>query len=160
MSLAFYLVHGTIGIALATALGAAGTAHAVDDARERADVKALAQRRVYFGHQSVGFNIMDGLKQLAARHGVVLRIEETRPATGVPSGTFGHGLMAENGDPRRKLRSFEQVFASRTASGAELAMLKFCYVDFDANTDATALFAAYRAALACSSGPTYARRGP
>lgn len=139
--------HALLGIAAAAA-GAGGVAMAGEDARLRSDLQSLAQRRVFFGHQSVGVNVMDGLRHLAAQQGVILRIAEAKPGAGVPAATFGHAAVAENGDPRRKLQSFEQAFASGAAAGAELAFLKFCYVDFRADTDAAALFAEYQAAVA------------
>ena len=30
----------------------------------------LAQKKIYFGHQSVGFNIMEGIKDVMKEHGV------------------------------------------------------------------------------------------
>ena len=38
------------------------------------------------------------------------------------------------------------------AAGVDIALVKFCYVDFDAGTDVPALFAAYQATLASLEG--------
>src|SRR5204863_1937123 len=56
---------------------------------------------------------------------------------------LGHDFIAENGDPLRKLQSFEQALA-RQPMPVDIALMKFCYVDFTADTDAHALFARYR----------------
>lgn len=113
-----------------------------------ADVKqrlqAIAASTVLFGHQSVGANLLEGLRALAQGEGVALRIAEVKGAPELRPGTFGHVFVAENGDPRRKLASFTTAL-----EGAEpdVALVKFCYVDFDAGTDARALFSAYEATL-------------
>jgi hypothetical protein len=116
------------------------------DASLRAELELVAQRRIYFGHQSVGANLLDGVKQLAEIAGVPLRIVEIPSASALGAATFGHTLVAENGDPLRKLDSF------RTAMGpggttVDIALLKFCYVDITADTDAKALFERYRATI-------------
>lgn len=121
-------------------------ADAAGDPALRAELEALSRRRVFFGHQSVGVNVLDGLRQLAAQQGVGVRVAEV--GAGVPAGTFGHAFVAENGDPRRKLRSFAAAFESGAAGGAEIALLKFCFVDVKADTDVAALFAEYQASLA------------
>lgn len=141
------VLHAALGAAAVVVAAASGVARAGDDPL-RVNLARLAERRVFFGHQSVGMNLMDGLGRLAAERGVALRIAEASAAAGVPAATFGHAFMAANGDPRRKLASFEQAFASGAARGAEVALLKLCYVDFDAGTDAAALFAQYQATLA------------
>lgn len=129
-------------ILLAVAVADAGAA----DAALRAELERLAQRRIYFGHQSVGNNLLDGIRQLAQEAGVPLRIGEVRTATELKPGTFGHTFVAENGAPLRKLRSFEQAMGSRPAA-VDIAFVKFCYSDIDASTDAKALFARYRATI-------------
>jgi hypothetical protein len=48
--------------------------------------------------------------------------------------------------PLKKLKSFAQVMGqSRTAP--DIALMKFCFVDFTADTDVKALFASYRATI-------------
>jgi hypothetical protein len=140
-------MHAALGLAVACALGACAVPSTEGDARVRADLQELARRSVFFGHQSVGVNVMDGLRQLAAQHAVPLKTLEVRPPTGVPPATFGHSFIPENEDPRLKLRNFREAFESGAAAGAEIALLKFCYVDFKADTDAAALFGEYQATI-------------
>lgn len=132
---------------LATAaLALSPTADAAGDAALRAELEALSTRRVFFAHQSVGVNVMDGLRRLAAEQGVALRIAEG--GRGVPAATFGHAFVGQNERPRTKLQGFAGAFDSGAAAGAELALLKFCYVDVKADTDVAALFAEYQATVA------------
>ncbi len=132
---------------LALATAAVGAAHAAEvDASLRADFERIAQRRIFFGHQSVGENLLDGVRQLAATAGVPVRVVEAPTASGVAPATFGHTPVARNGDPLQKLLSFEQAFGQQP-TGLDIALVKFCYVDITGNTDVKALFARYRATI-------------
>ena len=91
-------------------------------------VSAAAEPRVYFGHQSVGANILQGVKEL----GVSLSIKDE--------------FLAENGDPLKKLQNFKAAVGE--GSRFDIALVKFCYVDVNADTDARALFERYRATIA------------
>jgi lysophospholipase L1-like esterase len=138
------ILHALLLSAVAAAVASAAAAHAGDDPGLRRDLERLSRRSVFFGHQSVGMNVLEGLAQLARENGVALRISEAgapAPAPGV-----SHAYVARNGDPERKLRSFAQALAG--GPGPEIALVKLCYADFDRSTDAAALFERYRAALA------------
>lgn len=138
-------VHVLLATGTLLVVGAASRARA--EASLKSDLQAVAQKRIFFGHQSVGLNILDGLQQLAAREGVPLRIAEAR-APGIAEGTLAHAALEENGQPLKKLRSFARAVSSGEAKGADVAFMKFCYVDITADTDVSALFAAYRAMIA------------
>jgi len=125
------------GLALVTGIAlAVATVEVVDgstaDAALRPQLERIANARVFFAHQSVGANLLDGLGRLAAEEGVQLHIDDM--------------LVPENGDPMRKLRSFEEAL-DRRAGAVDVAMLKFCYVDLDEDTSAAALFESYRATI-------------
>ena len=108
----------------------------------REDLEQVARQRVYFGHQSVGMNVLDGLKELSTTAGVPLRIAEAAHAADLQGPGVGHLFVAENGDPLRKLASFRSALGE--GSRADIALVKFCYVDIRADTDMRSLFAAYR----------------
>jgi hypothetical protein len=140
--------HALVNLAIVSiAMAASAGGPVAGDPALRAGLESLSRRTVFFGHQSVGGNILDGLRELAAREGVSLRILEVRAPGGLPPGAFGHALVPENGNPMKKLQSFEQAFATGLASGAEVAFLKFCYVDFPKGTDVTSVFARYQQGL-------------
>jgi lysophospholipase L1-like esterase len=111
----------------------------------RADLERIARERIYFGHQSVGANLLEGVQELAAEAGVEVRIRRAEHASQVPPGTFGHTFVAENGKPLKKLESFRTALAS---ASVDLALVEFCYVDIGADTDVKALFSRYRETLA------------
>ena len=93
---------------------------------------AAAEPRVYFGHQSVGANILQGVKELGPTTGLRLSIKDE--------------FLAENGDPLRKLQNFKAAVGED--SRYDIALVKFCYVDVNADTDVRALFERYRATIA------------
>lgn len=141
------LVHCTLAITAiaAFALGAAARAPDADEALDR-DLARLSGKRILFGHQSVGANILAGVEALATSARPALRVVEvTRPADLEP-GTLGHVLVAENGRPALKLESFERALEA-AGEPPDIALLKFCYVDFGAQTDTGALFARYQETL-------------
>jgi lysophospholipase L1-like esterase len=108
----------------------------------RDELTQVARERVYFGHQSVGANVLEGLRDLSAAEGVPLAITEVPRAASLRGPGVGHLFVPENGDPLRKLASFKQALGE--GSHADVALVKFCYVDIDADTDMRALFDAYR----------------
>ena len=106
-------------------------------------LQAVAERRIFFGHQSVGKNLLDGVEELAREAGVPLRVQEGG-ALGGPG--VAHAYLGENQRPSSKIEAFERA-VDGDAAGAEIAFFKFCYVDVDASTDAQALFRRYQGAL-------------
>lgn len=134
------MLAATVGVLLMTAASEPSTGP--DALKQR--LQAIASSTVLFGHQSVGGNVLDGLRAVAREQGVELRIAEVRSAAELRPSTFGHVRVADNGDPRKKLASFT---AALGGGSPDVAFVKFCYVDFDANTDARALFTAYETTL-------------
>lgn len=128
-------------------LGAATIAHsAADDTSLRADLERIAQRKIFFGHQSVGDNLLEGIKQLSTTAGVPVRIVEVKAANSVESAMIGQAYITENEFPLKKIKSFEQAMGVKPA-GLDIALMKFCYVDFKADTDVNALFTSYLATI-------------
>jgi len=124
---------------------AATIAQGADEAL-RSDLAQVAGKRIYFAHQSVGGNLLDGVAMLSREADVPLRIVETPSAAGLAPGTWGHFFVPENGDPLRKLANFKKALGS--GSAADIALVKFCYVDIDAATDAATLFTRYQETIA------------
>jgi hypothetical protein len=128
--------------AMACLLSAAANAA---DPGLHADLERLAREKIYFGHQSVGANLLQGVADLAAEEAVPVRIVRADRASDVPPATFGHTFVPENGAPLQKLKNFRAALGS---APVDVALLKFCYVDIEAGTDVQALFVAYRQTLA------------
>jgi hypothetical protein len=97
----------------------------------------VTNQRIFFGHQSVGDNILDGVRS-AAPGLRILRGEAPPAHPGIVE-----TLIGRNEDPDSKLLHFERVMAS-LGDRVDVAMMKFCYVDFSADTDTGALQQRYR----------------
>jgi len=132
------------GIAMSFSSLLCGTAIAngLPDTSLRADLQRVAAMRIYFGHQSVGGNILDGVKQLSADTDIPVQVVESRDAQGVSPGTLGHVRVGTNGNPEGKLASFERAIGP-APTNLDVALVKFCYVDFSESTDVKALFSSY-----------------
>ncbi len=111
-----------------------------------------AGARLYFGHMSVGFNILDGVAALYSEKGVaapaLLGVDLGDAVQALPEGgVVLHSEIGVNGDPLGKLANFDAALRSGLAGDVDVAVLKFCYVDVRATTDVEALFAAYSATM-------------
>jgi len=107
--------------------------------------QALEKKRVVFGHQSVGHNILNGVERLAARDGFKIDIHEQRTGPAVKG--IRHFLIGMNGDPKSKIRDFAAAIDAGAAQGADVALMKLCYVDFDAAIDSRQVADDYIASL-------------
>lgn len=109
-----------------------------------AEWKALAARRIFFGHQSVGANVVQGLAEVIAAHPEVeLKVVESKDLTNAGAG-FYHATVGRNGNPDEKVEEFARLAASGLRDPGSVGMVKYCYVDVLQHTDPNALFASYR----------------
>ncbi len=111
---------------------------------------ALAKLKVYFGHQSVGHNILDGVRALMkdAPGGARLDIRETSDPAAFAQPVFAHAAIGKNTAPLSKIEHFRQVLESGVGDAADIAFFKLCYVDIHGGTDVEALIRAYDEAIA------------
>jgi len=140
-----FMTSAVLSLAISLANPAIVSADEVD-ATIRAELEHVSQRRIFFAHQSVGENLIEGIRQLSATAGVPVHMVETPTASGVPPATFGHTFIARNGEPFLKVENFEHALGSQP-SGIDIALVKLCFVDVNADTDAKALFEYYRATI-------------
>lgn len=108
------------------------------------ELRKLARLRVYFGHQSVGENIVLGLEDLKQRAGVSA-LEIVRLDPGVPprGPAFMHSAVGQNHAPGSKFDAFLALMDGPLAGKVDVALVKLCYVDIDKETDVDAVFARY-----------------
>lgn len=113
-----------------------------------AELTSVARSRILFAHQSVGDNILGGVRDLFEVSEVgPIQIVETSSSVGSSGEFVAHTHIGTNGDPLGKLRDFETVLAGPLGDDLEVALIKLCYVDVVAATDVGALFNAYAAAM-------------
>lgn len=122
------------------------------------DWAAVRGRRVFFGHQSVGDNILDGMCDLASAAGEaapqVISLDAGGAqglagagSTGAPSGDgfLAEAHIGENGDPAAKMADFARLMRGGVGAAVDVALMKFCYVDFGRRTRPDRLFDDYLA---------------
>ncbi|MHB8878295.1 MAG: hypothetical protein ACYC8T_31755 [Myxococcaceae bacterium] len=112
------------------------------------DLRKVAARKIFFGHQSVGGNLLDGIATLATQAGVPVRIAQGKDAKALEAPGIVHLAIGANEDPSRKLAHFRELIDGGLGDRAELAFFKFCYVDFNAGSNVSTLFAEYQRTLA------------
>jgi hypothetical protein len=112
----------------------------------KAEIEIASKRRVVFAHQSVGENILDGVRALAKEQGVALNIVEGRRASGSEPGIF-HFKVGENGDPSGKIGDYAKTLSAAPFGQADVALVKLCYVDFNQQSDAASLAKTYVSAI-------------
>lgn len=106
---------------------------------------ALASRRIFFGHQSVGVNIVQGIADVLADHPEVdLQIVDSKTLESHLSPGFYHAKVGRNEHPLEKVTEFAQLATQGLARPGSIGMVKFCYVDVRADTDPEELFEAYK----------------
>ena len=99
---------------------------------------------MYFGHQSVGSNIIAGLEALNGEHGLGMRFVQTRDPSVLAGPAFVDFLAGENTRPSTKNRAFLQQLDARPVRDEAVALLKYCYVDINGRTDVQVMFDEYR----------------
>ncbi|MBI3479032.1 MAG: hypothetical protein HY016_01560 [Nitrosomonadales bacterium] len=103
--------------------------------------------KVLFGHQSVGYNILDGLEAMAhnAPRRYQVEIQElSDPEWRSSRNGIGHFEVGENEHPQRKISDFAKRFSSQKVP-VDVAMMKLCFVDIeDDNSAPPRVFSDYR----------------
>lgn len=95
---------------------------------------SVSKARIFFAHQSVGVDILNGLNDLSRECAIPLNMVETDHLTPDQSPIFAHARVGRNGDPRSKLIHFTQMLDNGVGNNVGVAILKLCYVDVTAAT--------------------------
>ena len=114
-----------------------------------ASMEKVAKARVFFGHQSVGENIVSGLQALLADSSLPrIRIVSASEPLGAMPSYFAHAAIGKNGSPITKCDDFAKAVRSLAADSLQLAFMKFCFADFGPETNVDDLFRYYTATIA------------
>lgn len=110
--------------------------------------ESIVQKKIFFGHQSVGNNIIDGLRMVAIQNRFrALNIIETRKLKDIQGSMFVHSKVGKNKQPNNKIRDFVEIIRSGIGQNLDMAFLKLCYVDIGGNTNIKELFQHYHSTL-------------
>ncbi len=109
---------------------------------------ALSQKRIFFGHQSIGNNIMEGLARLSDAHEALnLNIVKTADLAGIEGPVFAHAIVGKNLDPKSKVDDFVRLMKTNLKDKVDIAFFKFCYVDIRSDTDLEPILDYYKSAM-------------
>jgi hypothetical protein len=104
--------------------------------------------KVFFAHQSVGANILQGVEELAAENGAPrLRVVRSNSPQSVDGPAIVETPIGTNGDPSSKARGFSTAMEQGFGRAGGIAMYKYCYLDFTPDTDVRAVFSEHRAVV-------------
>jgi len=107
--------------------------------------KALSEKKIYFGHQSVGYNIISGIEMLLMEnHQIKLKIKETYDLSKCETGVLAHSRIGYNNYPESKLKAFEFYMNAGGENSVDISTFKYCYVDFNQKTKVKEVFNEYK----------------
>jgi len=108
-------------------------------------INTLVNQRIFFGHQSVGANILQGIQELMVDDiRLKLKIVSSADPASVSGPAFVETLIGKNMDPGSKDAAFAAIVNNGLGNQHAVVMYKYCYVDINASTDVRQLFENYR----------------
>lgn len=111
-------------------------------------ISNVESKTLFFGHQSVGADIIQGIRDLMAGDPrLKLRIVSSADPEQVSGPAFIEFPIGENGKPQSKNNAFAGILDKGMGSQGGIAMFKYCYVDVDSSTDIQQLFESYHAQI-------------
>jgi hypothetical protein len=114
----------------------------------KADLQALSETKLFFGHQSVGRNIIRGIKELMQKSGVhTLHIIDAKKDS-LPEFYFAQANVGKNKFPQTKCADFARLIREKLGpDGVQFAFLKFCFVDVTRKSDVHEILREYRSTI-------------
>jgi len=113
------------------------------------ELERARSARVFFSHHSVGRNLLDGAASVSAgQPGGKLEILPIESAATHAGPAWFHASGGQNQHPESKVDYFVEALGKQAELKPQLAFMKFCYVDFNPETNVDALFGYYERAIA------------
>ncbi len=108
----------------------------------------LETKKIFFGHQSVGDNIMAGVRDLMLRDPQLkLKIVNSPNPEAVSGAALIEYHVGRNGAPESKNDEFAAIVTKGLGTQGGIAMLKYCFADIDGSTDVQKMFQGYRSVI-------------
>jgi hypothetical protein len=127
----------------------AGDMPRMNASRLEQDLEIVKKLRIYFGHQSVGDNIIEGMKEVIASSNAATLNFVTLGDIGSPTdGFFADSKIGKNGKPETKCDAYRKIIDGTIGDSLDIALMKFCFVDFKKETDVDTLFSYYKSTVA------------
>jgi hypothetical protein len=91
----------------------------------------VAALKMYFGHQSVGDNLVEGVREVAKDHpGIAIQIAKLGETPRFDGPGFLESKIGKNGDPATKTDRFAELVDGGLAVDGAVLFHKYCYGDF------------------------------
>lgn len=111
----------------------------------KATWQQLGEKRICFGHQSVGNNILGGVESIVKENTQIeLNIVELEKLEGFQDPAFCHFTVGQNSDPISKNNDFSAVLDAGLGQEVDIAFYKYCYIDIQEDAKIENLFSSYR----------------
>jgi hypothetical protein len=108
-------------------------------------ISRLENMKIFFGHQSVGADVVQGIRDLMEEdHRLRLNLVTSTEPQAVSGPAFVESPIGENRNPHSKDKAFADILARGMGLQGGIAMYKYCYIDIDLATDVGQLFESYR----------------
>jgi hypothetical protein len=112
------------------------------------DLLLLQTKRIYFGHQSVGEDIMNGLRSILRENSDVrLNLVTAKGDVDLPGTFFLDSFVGENRRTDLKCADFARCIDSLTGGRLDIALLKFCFADIQRETNIGEILDRYTATI-------------
>ena len=105
---------------------------------------SLATKKIFFGHQSVGDNVIQGIRDLmSANPRLKINIVKSPDPQLIPAPALVEFEIGRNGDPQSKNKAFASILDKGMGTRGGIVMFKYCYVDIDSSTNIHTMFQDY-----------------
>lgn len=120
---------------------------------KKSDLTSLPGKRVYFAHQSVGYNIIEGIKEIISKNNdldfiKIITLDEYLQGE-LPDSDSSfyiiHSKVGINTFPDLKIKDFQNKIDS--IKDVDAAFMKFCFVDITRKTNVNSLYKNYMDAI-------------
>ncbi len=112
------------------------------------DRAMLGNKRIFFGHQSVGMSILDGIDELQKLYGSnYVKIVETRDCSDLIQPAIGHFKVGKILYPKSKIDDFVNIIDNGIGDCVDVAFMKIGFPDINKHTDVEDLFNYYRRSM-------------
>jgi hypothetical protein len=114
------------------------------------DLLVIQDKRIYFGHRSVGNSIIKGLKDIASNFDEIQINIIDMDSTDINSNPiihnsfFAHNRIGINGEPDTKCNSFYETIHQKIENNVDFAFFKFCFADIKAKSNVSQSFKYYK----------------
>ena len=98
---------------------------------------------IFFGHQSVGNNILNGITDIYNAEGKSIKIESLDEEKIFNNTNIIHTRIGKNKFPISKINDFSEKLNSFSNNSIDVALMKFCYVDISTDDEVDDIYSKY-----------------